>query len=108
MKHTDNTDELVHLGCVLLRILISWATSDTVKRIGRRIDLLSRSAFLPSGGCGDSNAVAALLDLSEARVSIQTAKNAVPRAQPGATNLYQFADVPGKFTAPKRKGAGDE
>lgn len=101
----DTPAELVRLGCVLLRILIQWATSAAVARIGRRIDLLSQSAYLPEMGYGDTNAIAACLDLKEPGAEQQLRRNCVPSRRPGERNMFRFSDVPGELMAPAAKSA---
>lgn len=90
---TDSPGELVRLGCVLLRILIAWATSETAAQLGKRLALISRGAFLPANGQGDTFTIAGLMNISKARLHAQLDKNRIPRTKPGRRHLYRFADV---------------
>lgn len=92
-KSQDNTAELIRLACQLLRILIQWATSKAATRIGRRVNLLSQAAWLPSSGQGDTNAIAACLNLAEISTDQQLTKNKVPHNKPGQSRLFRFSDV---------------
>lgn len=102
--HEDTPQELVRLGCVLLRILISWATSATVARIGNRIDLLSQSVSLPESGYGDVRAVAARFNVTVPGARKLIDRLNLPSYQPGAAVLYHLADL---AQQPEGKG-GDE
>lgn len=97
---TTPRDRFYTLAGDILEIILQWMKSPTATRIERRVDLLSRASVLPGGGFGDTNAIAACLDLEESGATAQLNKNNVPRAKPGASNLFRFPDVAGEFTTP--------
>lgn len=92
MKHTDDTSEVIHLVCVILRIVISWMTSPALANIGRRIELLSKAAFLP-GGYVDTNGIAAAMNMEERGAEGLLHRIGTPYQKPGATRFYRLEDV---------------
>jgi len=94
-----NINELIQLGCIVLKLFITVAESPITLGICRRIGLFAAGAYLPPQGVGDSHTIAALLNLKEPGAAAQLNKNRVPRALPGATAMYRFEDVSGSFTA---------
>jgi hypothetical protein len=98
-SQSGNINELIQLGCIVLKLFISVAESPITIGICRRIGLFAAGAYLPPQGVGDSHTIAALLNLKEPGAAAQLTKNRVPRALPGATAMYRFEEVPGAFTA---------
>lgn len=103
----NTTDELIRLGCCILRVILLWITSETAHRIARRVENLSRASFVPDSGHGNNAAGAFLLDMTSDSFKHLASRRNIPKTMPGDESLYRFADITKTFesaTGPDQPG----
>src|SRR3954471_18371320 len=93
----DTPQELIRLGCVLLRILIAVCQHQVTLAIARRLSLLSAAAFIPDSGSGNTAAAAFWLNMSEPGARALMKRRSIPVKKPGDERVYRFSDITGEF-----------
>lgn len=88
-------------------IILECLESPAAKRIGKRLETLSRASFIPATGHGNFNAAAALMDMTERGMEEMIARRGLPVTKPGNERIIRFADIIKTFeetaTPPKAK-----
>lgn len=85
--------EFYRLGCTFLERALNIVTEETAKNIGKRLELASRGTWIPTSGHGDTNMLAAILNMMPSGVKDFAVRNQMPVAKPGAERIYDFRDI---------------
>jgi len=96
----DHRTEFYRLGCVVLRLIIIAVTETCARNWGRRLEMISQAAWIPKDGYGNTEAVAALMNMDPRGVREMGTRNGVPILKPGNERIYHFPDLVKKFEKP--------
>lgn len=82
-------------------VILYCLTCATARVIGRRIDMLSKAAFIPDSGSGNDAACAFLMGMTDRGFYQLAHRRHVPRTKPGEEFIYRFSDVPKQWDDPQ-------
>lgn len=97
IANQDTSDELIRLGCVLLRIVIALLEHSVTKAIGRRVALLANSTMIPETGWVNARGGAAAMDMTEGSFKNLAFRKNMPTFKPGDELLYRLSDLTKEF-----------
>lgn len=97
LANQDTSEELIRLGCVLLRIVIALLEHSVTKAIGRRVALLANSTMIPETGWVNARGGAAAMDMTEGSFKNLAFRRSMPTFKPGDELLYRLSDLTKEF-----------
>lgn len=106
--YLDNQARLFRVWADIGEIVLLVLTCAAAKLIGRRLELLAKSTFLPDTGSGNAYALAAAMNMSESGFQQLAARKHIPRTKPGDELLFRFGDVTKSWQSPAESPAPSE